>query len=174
MIKDEYRQFLLETLHTDAIRHSGRSLYTHLAGTHDLLEGWHNPPHVCAAGLFHSIYGTRHFRHQSWPLDRRAPIIELIGPEAELLAYVFCVTGRPKELIDPPSANGSKALYNSHKKEMLALSPETLRMLREIEAANLLEQGSGVGHWLKALSEQDISAGAKSAIAQRTRREQWG
>src|SRR5207344_2930316 len=89
-IKDEYKQFLLGPASAGKTRHSGRMLYDHLAGTHALLEAWGNSEPVCTAGLFHSIYGTRHFRHQSWPVTDRATIQKLIGEEAELLAYIFC------------------------------------------------------------------------------------
>jgi hypothetical protein len=163
MIREAYKEFLLDRLHTDAVRHSGRSLYTHLAGTHDLLQEWGNPMHICNAGLFHSIYGTVRFRHKAWPLDLRNTIMELIGPEAELLVYLFCVTDRPRAIIE---SRGS--LFNKHKNETVMLAPLTLRSLREIEAANLLEQGSHVGHLLQALAPL-VSEGARSAIELRRR-----
>ena len=58
MIRDEHRAFLIERAHADAVKHSGRSLYDHLCGTHALLEQWGNCEPVCTAGLFHSLYGT--------------------------------------------------------------------------------------------------------------------
>ena len=76
MIKDEHKQFLLGPASAGKTRHSGRMLYDHLAGTHALLEAWGNSEDICNAGLFHSIYGTRRFRHQSWPLTDRETIRE--------------------------------------------------------------------------------------------------
>jgi hypothetical protein len=143
-IDEAHKQFLLGPAGADKIRHSGRTLYDHLVGTHDLLQAWGNSKPVCTAGLFHSIYGTKHFRHQTWPIIDRATIQKLIGPEAELLAYVFCIADRPKAFF----ANADGFLT---------------RPLREIEAANLIEQGSK-SRWLERLLEGDVSRGAKQAI----------
>jgi hypothetical protein len=140
MIKDEYKQFLLERAHADKVKHSGRTLFEHLCGTHDLLQQWGNSKPVCAAGLFHSIYGTKSFRHKAWPLTDRATIANLIGDEAELLAYIFCTADRKTFLIS------------------------ILPGLREIEAANLLDQSSRSSSRLKQLRDSDISVGAKYAI----------
>jgi hypothetical protein len=148
MIKDEHRDFLLGPASAGKTRHSGRMLYDHLVGTHDLLQAWGNSEDVCNAGLFHSIYGTRRFRHQSWPLTDRDTIRELIGKRAEELAYSFCTADRPRDFIGYPD-------------EMVGEEP--LRSLREIEAANLIEQGSR-SVWLRRLCDSDISNNAKHAI----------
>ena len=147
MIRDEHKQFLLGPASAGKTRHSGRMLYDHLAGTHALLEAWGNSEDICNAGLFHSIYGTKHFRHQSWPLTDRETIRKLIGAQAEELAYLFCTRNRAEFLAD-----------------------DTPRGLREIEAANLIEQGSG-SRWLKPLRDSDISDAAKRAIERHLRRE---
>lgn len=144
MLKESYRQFLLERAGADKVRHSGRSLYKHLVGTHDLLETWGNSEPVCAAGLFHSIYGTRAFRYRTWPIADRMTIQKLIGPEAERLAFVFCIADRPRVLFETRDG-------------------PWVRPLREIEAANLIEQGSK-SRWLQRLRDTDISEGAKRAI----------
>jgi len=164
LILDQHKQFLLERLHADRVRHSGRSLYTHLVGTHDLLEGWGASQCICTAGLFHSIYGTVKFRHKCWPLDSRNAIIDLIGPDAELLVYLFCVTDRPRAIVQTTGP-----LHNRHKNETVMLAPQTLAELREIEAANLLEQGSHVTHWLRALAPT-VSESARTAIESRRKR----
>jgi hypothetical protein len=147
MIRDEHKQFLLGPASAGRTRHSGRMLYDHLAGTHALLESWGASEDICKAGLFHSIYGTRRFRHQSWPLTDRNTIQELIGMHAEALAYLFCTSDRAKFLED-----------------------WTARGLREIEAANLIEQGSS-SRRLKSLYVSDISDAAKRAIERHLRRE---
>ena len=72
------------------------------------------------------------------------------------------VSNFPRELIETTGR-----VFNTHKHELLMLSPATLQALLEIEAANLLEQGSHVGKWLKVLRTKDISDAAKRAIAQR-------
>lgn len=71
MVEERYRAFLIEQLRVQDVHHSGRTFFAHLKGTHDLLRDWGNPEPVCIAGLFHSIYGTWHFRHQAFPITRR-------------------------------------------------------------------------------------------------------
>ena len=63
-MQDTIRTFLI-SLDANKTRHSGRTLFDHLKGVHDLLRDWDNEHHVCMAGLFHSIYGTNTFKHQS-------------------------------------------------------------------------------------------------------------
>ena len=105
MIKDEHKQFLLGPASAGKTRHSGRMLYDHLAGTHALLEAWGNSEDICNAGLFHSIYGTRRFRHQSWPLTDRETIRKLIGDAApRRWLYLFCTRNRAEFLADDRTA----------------------------------------------------------------------
>ena len=153
--------------HAGNIRHGGRSLYEHLIGTHELLREWGASEQVRLAGLFHSIYGTRHFRKSAWPLVDRMTIRNLIGDEAEFLAYLFCVTDRPKALL--VAAN---SLRDHHAGNMHMLDAKTMRSLREIEAANLLDQGGR--HWLEKLRDYDISKSAKQTIDKRLEgKRQW-
>lgn len=153
MIDERYQQFLLGRTHADKIKHSGRTLYEHLCGTHDLLQAWGNAEPVCNAGLFHSVYGTNKFRHKAWPIERRGIIQKLIGYEPEVMVWIFCT-------IDRPSA------WFVETTEPL----EFMCSLREIEAANLLEQGSK-SRWLQRLHDSDISDGAKRAIGESMKEE---
>jgi hypothetical protein len=123
-------------------------LFDHLVGTHDLLQAWGSREDICDAGLFHSIYGTVRFHHKSWPLEQRDVIRGLIGDYAEELACLFCGMNRPAAFFD---------------REDAWLFPQMLRDLREIEAANLIEQGSK-GRWLARLRDSNISDQAKAAI----------
>jgi hypothetical protein len=125
------------------VPHSGRTLLAHLKGTHDLLADWGAPEHVRVAGLFHSIYGTSSFKHQTLSLDRRGELRELIGPEAENLAYLFCAARRPAAwvangLLERPMLT-DRFTGNVHK-----LTRQQLGELLWIEAANLTEQGANV------------------------------
>jgi ABC-type enterobactin transport system permease subunit len=164
MVEEKYRAFLLDHLHTDEIGHSRRDFYAHLKGTHDLLRAWKNSEAVCVAGLFHSIYGTWHFRHQAFPIDDRQMLRRLIGEEAEFLVYVFCVTERPRQFL--AAANAAEiALWDHHADDFIRLSRPQLNQLLEIEAANLVEQGGKVGSVLRQLLAADISPDAKIAIA---------
>lgn len=106
--------------------HSGRTLFDHLARTYRMLRSWSNPEPVCLGGLFHSIYGTNAFKHQSLPEDQRPLLQNLIGIEAEHLAWRFCNVDRPRTIL---AAIGQREL-----------APDW-NALAEIEAANLIEQG---------------------------------
>src|SRR3546814_823634 len=99
MVEEKYRAFLVDFLHADKVPHQDRNLYAHLLGTYRLLREWGNPQTICLAGLFHSIYGTAHFRHATLPFSQRRVVKNLIGAEAEALAYLFCVTDRPTGLL---------------------------------------------------------------------------
>jgi hypothetical protein len=60
----------------------------------DLCLVHHAAPHVQAAGLFHSIYGTEGFQGATVPLTERAAVRRLIGSAAELVVFVNCVMDR--------------------------------------------------------------------------------
>lgn len=106
----------------------------------------------------------RRFGHKAFPIERREVIRELIGEEAEFLAYVFCVTDRPSEFL--ANINSSEIVVtDNHEKRPLRLSREQLSKLFEIEAANLLEQGGDVKPLVEQLSFAEISIAAKRAVA---------
>ena len=139
-MNDRHLEFL-RTLDADKTRHSGRTLLEHLRGVHDLLRDWGNDEEVCNAGLFHSIYGTKTFRHQS--MTDRAQLVAMIGHHAEFLVHCFSTRDRPMfESIDDPVIRGQ---------------------LMEIEAANLMEQG-GSQNALRKLARMQLGDGAKAAL----------
>jgi hypothetical protein len=158
--------------------HSGRNLLAHLAGTWRLLAQWGNPDSVCLAGLYHSVYGTNAFQHETLPLAERAAVQGLAGVEAEALAYVFCCVARPRALLRAAYAIGDQAEARlSHRRlpaQQLPVSRAQLRALLELEAANLLEQGSH-GPALRELFLLDLdggawlSAGARQALKETLR-----
>ncbi len=76
------------------VRHSNRTLLDHLIGTREQLLGWGARPSLCNAGLFHSVYGTEHFRSRTIPLSMRKNVQDLIGNEAEHLVWLFCFMRR--------------------------------------------------------------------------------
>jgi hypothetical protein len=143
MLNQQHRDFLFE-LGTLYVWHSGRSLYLHLKGTHDLLRDWDNSEDVCLAGLFHSIYGTNSFKRQS--LDDRRKLRELIGDYAEQLVYNFSVAK-------------DRPLFES-------IANERMRgELQEIEAANIVEQSGSAKTLVKLLRPKNkLSGGARAAL----------
>lgn len=166
MVEERYRAFLTEHLRVQDVRHTGRSFFSHLKGTHDLLRDWGNPEFICTAGLFHSIYGTRHFRHRAFPIEKRSVIADLIGKQAEFLVYVFCVTDRPKAFLEN-IGRAEVSIRDHHANGFIQLSQSDLNSLLEIEAANLIEQGGSTGTALQQLQSTGISGAAKACIAMR-------
>ena len=127
--------FLREVLGTHEVPHGNRTLYEHLAGTEKLLRDWGEPSYIRLAGLYHSVYGTVHFRHRSFPIQGRHIIQRLIGPTAEHLVYLFCT-----------------------------LSDRTMtRQLRIIECANLMDQG-GASTQLRRILKAGLSGLCLNAV----------
>jgi (p)ppGpp synthase/HD superfamily hydrolase len=79
---------------TDALDHHGRPLTMHLLGTSQRLATWGKPQHIVAAGMFHSICGTKEFRTKALSLERRAEVRGLIYERAEELAYLCGLADR--------------------------------------------------------------------------------
>jgi hypothetical protein len=129
---------LLTQLGAHVTSHSRRTLLEHLRGTHDLLEEWGNPPHVCVAGLFHSVYGTYVFDKRSADMSMRERIRDVIGDPAEWLVYVFCVTDR--RCFYDHLGESRLCLRDIVNQRDLAIDRETLGALIEIEVANMIEQ----------------------------------
>ena len=150
---------LLQTSAAMQTPHTGRTLFDHLLGTHLLLESWGNTQAVCLAGLFHSIYGTNAFAHQSLMQSQRSELRAAIGEEAEALAWLFCSIDRPRAILLglQQSYLGDfvelmvrrDAMGSTQARQAMGASPEQLQALAEIECANLIEQGS----WGTALQE---------------------
>jgi hypothetical protein len=74
--------------------HSDLGLLDHLLGTRQLLVEWGARPALCHAGLFHSVYGTEYYEPKAMPLIMRNEVQQLIGDEAESLAWLFCMIRR--------------------------------------------------------------------------------
>lgn len=149
---------LLQTSGAQHTPHSGRTLLGHLHGTYLLLQSWGNTDAVCLAGMFHSIYGTNAFAHQSLLVSQRAELQAAIGAEAEALAWLFCSIDRPFAILQclqqGDKCNKSdvvniKARRNTggQNNAKLTITHRQLQALAEIECANLMEQGS----WSTAL-----------------------
>ena len=130
---------VLQRYHTDVTSHSGRHLVDHLFGVYKLLEDWGNPPEICRAGLFHSIYGTNIFDVKSAPFEERDAIRTAIGEQAERLAFLFCVTDRPVAFLTA-AAEENYQLDDRVHGDIIDVTADELRALIEIETANFCEQ----------------------------------
>jgi len=129
--------------------HTGRTLYDHLIGTYLILRSWGDDyveDHVAVAGMFHSIYGTTYFKHQT--TDNRNEIRDLIGSKAEKLVWAFCLLGQPRK----------DHMLNTARTHWVAIDE-----LYMIDCANTLDVGkqaydmTGVEHFFspKAIEQND-------------------
>jgi len=107
------------------LKHSGKTFFEHLYKVSLLLEQLGHTKEVCAAGLYHSVYGTEHYQYNGSDNVKREEIKKLIGEYAESLVYEFC------KLKDRMNT----LLYNKNNYE------DSFRKdLLFIEYANLIEQ----------------------------------
>ncbi len=79
----------LRSIECHLVSHSKRTLLDHLVGTHNLLQSWGASESLCLAGLFHSVYGTEGFHATLAGIPDRKIIINIIGKDAESLAWLF-------------------------------------------------------------------------------------
>lgn len=120
-------------------KHTGRSLLTHLQGTHRILCAAGADRDICAAGLFHSVYGTDNFKPITIEHTRRQEVSALIGPIAESYAWLFGQLRRPSAIRD--YLTGKDAVQLRSNEQILAGEHKVqLHACSMVEAANLLEQ----------------------------------
>lgn len=118
--------------------HSRGTLLEHLSGTRALLARWGNDADTCAAGLFHSVYGTYVFSHAIVDRDERESVRALIGEGAERLAWIFCTVDRRGFFARGPA--GGATLAGADGREPSTVDRATLARLVEIEVADTVEQ----------------------------------
>src|SRR5262249_20735290 len=90
----EKRLSFLRRANTEGMPHTDRGLFDHLLGTRQLLVEWGARPALCDAGLFHSVYSTEYYEQEAVPFTMRSEVRQLIGDEAELLVWLFCMMRR--------------------------------------------------------------------------------
>ena len=81
-----------------------------------MLRSWGASETLCNAALFHSIYGTEGFQGFKLPLSKREEIAQLIGPEAERLAWIFCMVDRAsvdETVLRPPPPPGTPLSFRA-------------------------------------------------------------
>lgn len=107
------------------LKHSGKSFFEHLYRTSLILERFDQRKELCAAGMFHSVYGTEHYNYENSENVSRDLIKSLIGEYAESLVYEFCsLENRLNKLV-----TNENNYDDSFRKDLLF-----------IEYANLVEQ----------------------------------
>lgn len=125
----------LKSLGTECTPHSNKTFYEHLTNVENILRICGQPEYVCAAGLFHSVYGTVYFKQKT--ISDREAVKALIGDKAEQLVYLFCNAHRPYCWF----TGNDLVLKNG---TFVRIDNQTMQDLRMIEGANLLDQQMGV------------------------------
>jgi len=134
----ENRLRFLRKANTEGMPHSDRGLLDHLLGTRQLLVEWEARPALCDAGLFHSVYGTQHYELKAVPLTMRNEVQQLIGEEAESLAWLFCMMRR-ETLFQNPGREGEYRVQHRLTDEWLPLTKIQFQDLLTMTFANSLE-----------------------------------
>jgi hypothetical protein len=126
-------------------RRMNLTLGLHLLNTYDDLTRSGADEEVALAGGLHSIYGTNSFQNATATPGKRVILQKLFGERAERLAWLF---GR----INRPGCLETGEAKDWRTGERIDLSPEDLRDLRLIEAANLRDNGASLDRypWLTA------------------------
>jgi len=125
------------------------TLGLHLMNTYEDLIRRGVDEEVALAGGLHSIYGTNAFQNATATQDKRIVLQKLFSERVERLAWLFGHIDRPRCLKDGDAKDWRTG-------ERVDLSPEDLRDLRLIEAANLRDNGASLDRypWLKAMGDE--------------------
>jgi hypothetical protein len=128
----------LEARGAAAHSHSLSNLMAHLIGTRRWLASWGAGVDLCAAGLFHSMYGTESYAVATIDPALRTLVQGVIGREAERLVYIFSVMSR--ESFDAALGASTRWIVDRTSGEPVELDEPTFRDLCTLSAANWLEQ----------------------------------
>lgn len=130
----------LQEIGCDSTSHMDRDLLTHFQGTYQLLKKWGNQESVCLAGLCHALYGTETFPTALVPLDKRSTVADLIGEEAEKLAYYYSIMYRKHFTEENVKNDRNFAIQSRFNGQIIPITGIEFRQLSEIFLADRLEQ----------------------------------
>jgi len=130
---------LLKSANADKLNHSGETLYDHLYGVYKVLVEWGCPQRVCLAGLFHSVYGTTFFKQNIFTDVQRPLVQNVIGTDAERLAWIFCKLRR-SSLYTALTSDVSNLFVRGGDGTIIPVSRQEVIDLMVILWANALEQ----------------------------------
>ena len=136
----EKLQAFLTLIGADSVKHSGRTLWTHLLNVYDILKQHGYKTEICAAGGLHSIFGTNIFKTATLTPAQRVMVVNTIGEEATKLVELFSSIQRPQTLESALKTNTLDVKLNSGATK--TLTQIELNILCAIEAANLADQKS--------------------------------
>jgi (p)ppGpp synthase/HD superfamily hydrolase len=125
-------------LGTPDVAHTNGDFMSHLSGVYRCLEQWGCAEHVMLAGLFHSIYGTQAFQNFSLPTSRREEIKDLIGEQAERLAYIYCAM--TYKSMRESVLEGKAQLWDRLADRPIEMTEQEFTDLLWVKLADILEQ----------------------------------
>jgi hypothetical protein len=132
----------LQALGAGEFEHLNGSLSAHLRGTEALLRSWGASEPLCRAGLYHAIYGTDGYNPALMSMAGRSGIADLIGKEAEELAYLYGACDR--KAFYPRIGTEAQLLFaDRFKSSEYAIEAGQLAGMCELILANELEIASG-------------------------------
>jgi hypothetical protein len=137
----------LAQLGMDKVPHTEKTYLDHLIAVYRGLESWGCSHEVCAAGMFHSIYGTERFRKFVLPMERRPELARLIGERAERLAYANCAMDRTSFHEVVPQAEGPYRFRNRWTRETIELDQNDFDDLCRVHLCDWLEQVPRSKQW---------------------------
>jgi SM-20-related protein len=126
--------------------HETGTLHDHLVRTFSMLHAKGLDRSVCLGGGLHAIYGTSAFARGIVARDAEADVVKEFGERAEELAHLFSVLKRPSTLESPLALNAETAVVELVDGQTLDISRSTFDDLRQIECANLADQGTLARH----------------------------
>jgi hypothetical protein len=131
----------LERKGAKAISHLGRTLFDHLIGTAGLLWHWGCGEVICRAGLFHSVYGANDFTTTIVDPMQRSQVGELIGAEAERLAFLYGTIQFGDVYREPGDIRRYSAI-DKRGTRTETLTEDDICGLNLISWANMIDQGT--------------------------------
>ena len=130
------------------ISHINGSLLEHLKGTYDLLESWGAHKDLCAAGLYHALYGTSGFENQLLNHNDRNQAKAILGERVEKIVYTYCACDR--DFFWPQiGVNQNPIFLNRFNGERYLLTSEELGEFCELTVANELEIARNSDEFIK-------------------------
>jgi hypothetical protein len=151
--------------------HLNGTLLDHLLATEELLATWGSPEDLSLAGLCHAAYGTDGFAPFLLPLEDRATLAAVVGPEVEDIVYLYASCDRA--VVYPQLAgDGPVQFRDRFRGACFEPSEAALTTFVDLTLANELEI-SVVGRWLPdgssgATASGDTAAGPPSWVCDLT------
>jgi hypothetical protein len=159
-------EFLLSRS-ADTTPHLNGTLLDHLLATEELLASWGSPEDLSLAGLCHAAYGTDGFAPFLLPLQDRATLAAVVGPEVEDIVYLYASCDRAR-VYPQLAGDGPVQFRDRFRGAIFEPSEAALTTFVDLTLANELEI-SVVGRRLPAdTASADTAGGPPSWVCDLT------